>query len=314
MNRNRKPTLSDVRESILSYFLTYAYRPIWIGQIAIVVGRSCEEAEAFLDELAEAGDIRSQTSDGIKTYRLVTALKKTALRERLGVPGVMPAILPAFWSPMGIIILIDVDEVLADFQGAAFDVIARVTGRRHSREECKQWEMFGQFLQPEERKPVFAEIRKPGFCSALSPLPGAQEGVKRLQELGEVYAVTSPFRSEPWVHERTKWLEDHFGIQESNVVFTSAKFLVTGDVLLDDRPDHILKWEAKHPHGHGLLWHLPNTAGQHDDIDRVHTWDEVIRRVRRIVRIRRRDRELEEECQRHPWAMAEILSEASGRR
>lgn len=182
-------------------------------------------------------------------------------------------------------LLLDVDEVLTSFQGTVFDLVEHLYGRRYTANDCTSWDCF-QFLSDEERSEVFHRISQPGFCEGLSPLPGAKEAVAELQELGDVFVVTSPWDSAQWAFERLNWLRSHFGILRKNVVSTSAKFLVYGDCLIDDNPDHIRSWEECHPAGHGLLWHIPNTRGQHDDLDRVHSWEEVLQRVRRMQRMK----------------------------
>lgn len=176
-------------------------------------------------------------------------------------------------------LLFDVDEVLADFQGPALDIIYEVTGRRYVPEDFEVWDIFS-VLNDDERDKVFSVIERPSFCRLLEPIKGAIKAVKEIQTFADVYPVTSPFHSLPWVIERTEWLGHYFGWKKSEVVFTGAKFLVGADGLLDDKPDNVLKWAEHHPDGLPLLWHLPNTRFMpHDDI-RVKTWDEVIDRFR----------------------------------
>lgn len=180
-------------------------------------------------------------------------------------------------------LLVDVDEVLGDFQTPALDIMAKVTGRRYRPEDFEVWDIFS-VLTDEQKELVFAEIEKPGFCSNLKPLRGAVEAIRYLRSLVDIFPVTSPFHSVPWVTERNQWLGDHFGWKKSEIVHTSAKFLVRGDAILDDKPEHIVAWTAEYPAGLGMLWHIPNTRTLGHDHLRVRSWEEVIERVKSIVR------------------------------
>lgn len=176
-------------------------------------------------------------------------------------------------------ILVDVDEVLADFQTPALRVIEEVTGRRYAPSDFKQWDIFS-VLSKEELEAVFETLRKPGVAASLTPTPGSQEFIQELSELGTVVIVTSPFRSPTWVSERIQWLWDHFRIPHKRVVNTGAKHLVYGRALLDDNPDHVANWLARHPGELGMLWHIPNTRDL-EHPNRMHTWAEVIDQVGR---------------------------------
>jgi 5'(3')-deoxyribonucleotidase len=179
--------------------------------------------------------------------------------------------------------LVDVDEVLADFQTPMFEALYELYGRRASPDDCEVWDCF-TLMTPNEKKGVFAIIEKPGWCASLKPKEGAIEGIQRLREFVDIYAVTSHFpTSRTWVHERDAWLIEHFGFERPFIVHTSSKFIISGDAFLDDNPGHVKAWQAANPNGLAMLWHIPNTRklGHHDL--RVKTWGEVIDRVRSHV-------------------------------
>lgn len=176
-------------------------------------------------------------------------------------------------------LLIDVDEVLVDFQTPAFEALERLCGRRLRPEDYEVWDMFSLFSDA-EKKAVFAEIEKPGFCRTLEPKAGAIEGVKALRDMVDVFAVTSHFSSPTWVHERDAQLTEVFGFKRKEIVHTSAKFLIAGEFFLDDNPSHVAAWSEEHPKGIAMLWHIPNTRKLGMDDIRVKTWEQVAARVR----------------------------------
>ncbi len=176
---------------------------------------------------------------------------------------------------------IDVDEVLADFQGSTFPIIHQVTGRQMSKHDWDGtfWDMFSIFTV-EERKRIFAECERPGFCANLERNDGAVAAVEELRKHVDLYAVTSHFPSQTWVYERDWWLKRYFGFDRSNIIHTSAKFLVRVDALLDDKPETVVAWQAEHPTGLAMLWPIPNTRNMKEvDSFRVSGWDDVLQRV-----------------------------------
>ncbi|XP_025025907.1 5'(3')-deoxyribonucleotidase, mitochondrial isoform X1 [Python bivittatus] len=79
------------------------------------------------------------------------------------------------------------------------------------------------------------------FFMELDPLPGAVEALKQMAELEatDVFICTSPIRKYRYCpYEKLAWIEKHFG-QEflEHVVLTRDKTIVSGHVLIDDRPD-----------------------------------------------------------------------------
>lgn len=179
-------------------------------------------------------------------------------------------------------VLVDVDEVLGDFQTPAFQVMQSVTGRLYCPEDFEVWDMF-EVLSPSQKELVFAAIDKPGFCANIQPFPAALEAIERLRGIADVYALTSPHHSQSWYYERVEWLKKHFGFNRHHVIQTGTKFLVRGDAFLDDKPDHVQAWSEEHPDKLAMLWHIPNTRTLGLDNLRVRTWDEVIRRVEAIT-------------------------------
>jgi len=176
-------------------------------------------------------------------------------------------------------LLIDVDEVICDFQTPAFEIVYRLYGKRLSPFDFNTWNIFEGFSDSEQNA-IYKEINKPGYCSALAPMPGAIEAVRELRKYVDVYPVTSPVHSPTWVYERYIWLQKYFGFNKKEVIITGSKFLIAGDALLDDNPEHVTSWLEEYPDKLGMLWDIPNThlLKQYDRF-RVYNWEEVIKRI-----------------------------------
>jgi len=177
-------------------------------------------------------------------------------------------------------LLVDVDEVLCDFQTLVFELASKLFGKKVPQDT---WDIFDSFSK-RERTDLFQAMAQPGYCTALQPLPGAREAIRELRNHVDVYVVTSPFHPSPtWVSERYTWLHEHFDFKPSEVINTSSKFVVVGDAILDDRPDNVTDWLEAHPQKVGMLWHIPNTKALTElDHLRVHSWDQVIEKVKAL--------------------------------
>lgn len=175
-------------------------------------------------------------------------------------------------------VLLDCDGVLADFRTAAVDTIERFTGERHVPKS--DWELFGH-LDPGIRERVEAEIHAEGWCRNLAPYSDAQEAVREMHQVAEVYIVTTPYyRHKTWCYERTMWLYEHFDIADRNVIFARDKHLVEGDVFVDDKPSHVRTWREFHPEGHGVMWSSWLMEKNRDmEPYRTQDWGEVLKHV-----------------------------------
>jgi len=171
-------------------------------------------------------------------------------------------------------VLLDADGVLADFLGQSLDVLAEISGQKWHIDQFKTWDIF-ETVPSRYEKVFFETINQLGWCRSLPVYPEAVAGVTRLREIAEIYIVTSPMNHIPtWMFERERWVEEHFGIHHKKVVHTSAKYLCTADVLIDDRPANIQAWEREHPEGLGLLWDQPYNRGEEVGL-RVQSWAQV---------------------------------------
>jgi 5'(3')-deoxyribonucleotidase len=94
--------------------------------------------------------------------------------------------------------------------------------------------------------------------AAAQPVDGAIQGVKRIQQAGFDYIfVTSNLRGS--LEAKVDWLARHGFITDTKhldarLVIASNKNLVSADVLIDDKPETILKWPYPR---RGLLFTQP---------------------------------------------------------
>lgn len=154
------------------------------------------------------------------------------------------------------VILLDIDGVVANFIAGCLPHIKDITGREHHHDEVDQF-MIEQALglDDEQTKQLYERVGLEGWCRSLPPYEGAREGVAALRTFADVVPVTAPFwTSKHWVRERYEWILEHLEIPEIDVIQAHAKFRIDGDVFIDDRTSHLVKWEKRHPRGCPVLF------------------------------------------------------------
>ncbi|MGN6458775.1 MAG: 5'-3'-deoxyribonucleotidase [Achromobacter mucicolens] len=138
------------------------------------------------------------------------------------------------------IILLDQDGVLADFEHAVSD-----SGRaRHPDVAPVAFENRKSFYiredyAPELRGMAEAIYTAPGFIRNLPPVPGALAAFHELLALGmDVRICSSPLSQfENCVAEKYLWVEKNLGREATNrLILTKDKTLVQGHLLIDDKP------------------------------------------------------------------------------
>lgn len=179
-------------------------------------------------------------------------------------------------------LLLDVDEVLVDFQTPTFEIIEQLTGVRYTPFDFQVWDIFEAF-DKETQAAIWKQIERPGWCYSLRPFPEAQAALEEMRSWTDVeidiYALTSPHHGVTWYYERVESLKKNFDIDKKHVHQTSAKFMVGGDAFVEDNPDHCVAWRKRNPKGLAMLRDIPNTRMLgHDDI-RVRNWKEIVERV-----------------------------------
>ncbi len=138
------------------------------------------------------------------------------------------------------IILVDMDGVLADFEGA----FLKTWRKRWPNEPFVPLEKRITFKiqdqYPYERRSMVEEIyRERGFYRHLPPIVGAIGALQTLADAGNhVVLCTAPLTGSPWcVQEKCDWVDEHLGKEWlKKLIITDDKTFVRGDILVDDKP------------------------------------------------------------------------------
>jgi 5'(3')-deoxyribonucleotidase len=190
---------------------------------------------------------------------------------------------------------VDVDGVLADLLTPLYALASRLYGVDLSDLHKDTWDL-DKLLPPGKADEFWKAAGEEGSHDRLDVYPGAVKGVAALQEVADVYIVTSYLHdARTWVYERDRWIQRHFGIPRRKMVHTHAKYTFSGDMLIDDKPENIELWAQDRIRARDLaavpvLWaHRYNAAHLFPGpvamrVVRTNDWAEAVRRVQGIDR------------------------------
>lgn len=184
-------------------------------------------------------------------------------------------------------VLVDMDGVLADFEGG----FLRKYRARYPEdpfiplEERRGFWVSAQYgkLRSDLCEKAISIWESKNFFLELEPLPGGVEAVKEMAAMDntDVFICTSPIKYyQHCPYEKYAWVEKHFGPEFlEQVILTRDKTVVSGDVLIDDKPD-ILGAEPNPTWEHVLFTACHNRhLGERCPQRRLLSWDDDWRAV-----------------------------------
>jgi 5'-nucleotidase len=116
----------------------------------------------------------------------------------------------------------------------------------------------------------------PGYYLALEPIPGGLEALEELEANGhEVFICSVPSLGNiSCASDKYVWLAEHFGEKwAKKLILTKDKTLVLGDILVDDKPGHLITGANPHPTWTHVLFDQPYNHA-FDAEFRMRGWDE----------------------------------------
>ena len=175
------------------------------------------------------------------------------------------------------IILVDLDDTIEQLLKAWVKRANEKFSRSVTLDDITDWNVATAYpgLTREE---VYGVTYEKGFWESVEPMPGAAEALKHFMDEGhEVYIVTA---TEPeHVEQKMKGLLFRYFpfISWNQVIITSRKQLIRGDVLIDDGIHNLEGGKYKN-----ILFTAPHNRfydAEKNGMTRVSTWEEAVRVV-----------------------------------
>lgn len=138
------------------------------------------------------------------------------------------------------VFLVDMDGVIADFDGWLFDRSHLFPSLNVTYQERDHYFLTDN-VNKEDASKMRSLVNSSRIFAELDPLPGAVAGLWALAEEADVWICTRPLEANPHCRDdKGAWLRKHFGPEfEKRMILTSDKSLVRGAVLLDDHPKQV---------------------------------------------------------------------------
>ena len=171
------------------------------------------------------------------------------------------------------IILVDMDDTIEQLLKAWVDNCNRKYGYHATIDDVHSWNVTEAFPGL-TREQVYGITYEPGFWASVDPVPGAAEALQRLIAKGHEIFIVTATEYEHIYEKMHDLLFRYFPfLTWEQVIITSRKQLIRGDVLIDDGPHNLVGGDYIK-----ILYEAPhnrNYDAEANGMIRVKNWDEV---------------------------------------
>lgn len=187
------------------------------------------------------------------------------------------------------VVLLDIDDTLNNFIDSFVDIYNDKYNSNLKSEDIKGWNIQ-DYVDTKDN--VYNLFKTPGLFTKPKPKVYAVDFVKSLMKDFDVYLVTdspsgtnhfesynNPF-SNP-ADDKRHWVKEHFPFfPKERIIFCSEKWMIDGDILLDDKVDTFKKFEEM---GRDVLLFEANHNKSYKTNKRVTNLFEAEKEIRRIL-------------------------------
>ena len=173
------------------------------------------------------------------------------------------------------IILVDMDDTIEQLLKTWVSRANEKYGRHVTLDEITDWNVAAPYPGI-TKKEIYGITYEPGFWSSIEPMPGAAEALRHFMDEGhQVFIVTATEIEH--VEEKMKGLLFRYFpfLSWDQVIITSRKQMIRGDVLIDDGIHNLEGGAYKK-----IMFTAPHNRhydAEANGMTRVHTWEEAVR-------------------------------------
>lgn len=140
-------------------------------------------------------------------------------------------------------ILCDMDSISADLQRSWYGAYNEEYDDSITVDDILTWDTH-KYVKKECGKAIYKYFT-PELFRNLKPIVGAIEGLRRLVNAGHqvIFLTHSPVGCRD---VKEAWAKEHFPFV-SEMICANSKYLINGDVLIDDSPKNIIEYRQHHP-------------------------------------------------------------------
>ncbi|APY12329.1 5'(3')-deoxyribonucleotidase [Seonamhaeicola sp. S2-3] len=170
-------------------------------------------------------------------------------------------------------IFVDMDDVLTDTYGKHIELYNKEHQQKLSLAHIESGEVW-QNVPETHKESILQHAYKKGFFRDLKPIKDAIQVMEALYKKHEVYIATAATQFPNSLQEKSDWLDQYMPfITWEHRIMCGHKFILRGDLLIDDRTYNLEKFE-----GDTLLFNSPHNVGE-TGYTRVSSWLEIAERL-----------------------------------
>ena len=177
-------------------------------------------------------------------------------------------------------ICIDCDNVLCNLQEVVVNIFNERYRTHYTLNDFTEYDIMNILPTAEavKMREIYGES---GLYNVVKPLPGAQNAVQKLVNMGhQVYVVTDAIPST--YGEKVEFIQRYFPcISADHIVAMKHKHLLRCDVMIEDNLDNLLAGQ----HYHRILVNWPWNESKKDwiyGIERCYGWDDILAAINKI--------------------------------
>ena len=168
-------------------------------------------------------------------------------------------------------ILIDMDDVITCYLEDVVKEYNRIYGTSHSIEEITSWEIPSSFEYG-----LFSVHKQTDVLTTITPKLDSIEYINKwIDEEYSVFIVSDCCNCSDSYGEKLEWLKTYIPkFDLSHFIPCKEKYVISGDVLIDDNLDNLNKWSLHNPYGMDLLMTAQHNKGIQDE-RRIYSFEEA---------------------------------------
>lgn len=188
-------------------------------------------------------------------------------------------------------ILCDMDSVIVNLLGKWLAVYNAEYNDCLTPGDISSWDTH-LVVKPECGLKMYDYLKQPGFFADLEPLPGAIDTLRRLVEEDEHELILVTAAPDGSASDKIDWVGKHmpFIDKRKDVITCYHKYMVQGDVLIDDSPKNIKQYRETWPEAHVCTIAYPyNEAVKHhaslyaqDGLNTKKAWAEIYKYIVKV--------------------------------